>query len=548
MVEEKTKFLSESGLINLLTGLSIKINHFGQSLYGSIYGPLMGALSTKVGFSQVLWDELVELRDNSQLIPGEKYRIIDYTTTTTQTNTRSAGNQFDIIVTAIDNCTLSEDAKAIHHEGDTYFSNSNLAAWELKYCLDNDTTRFEWADPVKGKGVIYRMVDEFGNDCHYDFKNIQFEKSIQLNDGDEYFDGYMYFSEQGSPAWTYTFHAGIYTADGHFSSFDDEYSYEYTWTDFIDGSLTPKFHHNIINANDVFGTDRLSNNVFLGAWNSGDYMADGICHNNVLGFNCINNEFGCGCANNHLGNQCESNTFVRNCYSNTLGDGCLANTFYDYCTQNTLGDGCQINTFYDNCSLNTLGFGCASIGLYYDCYSNTFGNNCVGNTFSSSCCYNVFGNDCTGNTFDSNCTYNTFGEECFKNVFGQTSQYNTFGNGNKYNYFGKYCYANKLGNRNEYIKIGNRCSYNTFGHKCKNIVFGIGDTFKAYYRYIVVESGNQYIQLNCKSTTSSNNYYQNVYIGLGVNLTTDHKTIESVEVAQQFETKYLPTKSKVISV
>ena len=26
------------------------------------------------------------------------------------------------------------------------------------------------------KGVIYRMIDEHNNDCHYDFKNIQFNR------------------------------------------------------------------------------------------------------------------------------------------------------------------------------------------------------------------------------------------------------------------------------------------------------------------------------------------------------------------------------------
>ena len=44
------------------------------------------------------YSELVSLRDNSQLIPGQQYRITDYTCTTTQENTRSAGHQFDIIV------------------------------------------------------------------------------------------------------------------------------------------------------------------------------------------------------------------------------------------------------------------------------------------------------------------------------------------------------------------------------------------------------------------------------------------------------------------
>ena len=189
------------------------------------------------------YDDLVELRNNSQLIPGQQYRIIDYECTTVQDNTRSAGNQFDIIVTALDVNILSERAFAARHAGDTHFANCNIGAWQLWYCLDNDTVRFAWAqdnanpmtaqidglwyswyanpaaesspypyglkhdttiwysdrltvevgDTVyenydgsgesatiearqgEGKGVIYRMIDEWNNDVCYDFKNIQYK-------------------------------------------------------------------------------------------------------------------------------------------------------------------------------------------------------------------------------------------------------------------------------------------------------------------------------------------------------------------------------------
>ena len=52
------------------------------------------------------------------------------------------------------------------------YSPYNLSAWELKYCLDNDTSRFEWANEIDGMGVIYYMKDEWGNEAPYDFKNI----------------------------------------------------------------------------------------------------------------------------------------------------------------------------------------------------------------------------------------------------------------------------------------------------------------------------------------------------------------------------------------
>ena len=123
--------------------------------------------------TEITWSRLKQLRDNSQLIPGMQYRITNYHTYTTQKDTTSANHQFDVIVTADSTNKLNESARAIQHSGDTYFSNCNLAAWKIWYCLDNDTKRFAWAD-TDGKGVIYRMIDEHYNDCPYDFKNIQF--------------------------------------------------------------------------------------------------------------------------------------------------------------------------------------------------------------------------------------------------------------------------------------------------------------------------------------------------------------------------------------
>lgn len=124
--------------------------------------------------TSVTWAELVNLRDNSQLKPGRQYRITDYQTTTIAPNTRSAGHQFDVIVTADSINELNENARAILHANDDYFSGdtiyydnnnqsyytkqSKLNAWKLKYRLDNDTQHFTWA----GNGT-YLMIDDSGS-------------------------------------------------------------------------------------------------------------------------------------------------------------------------------------------------------------------------------------------------------------------------------------------------------------------------------------------------------------------------------------------------
>lgn len=139
-------------------------------------------LSSGGGIAQTMvettYADLKSMRDNGTLTPGMWYRITDYVCTTTQSNTISAGNKFDVIVLATGTNSLSEQARAINHtpqEGETdYFANSNLSAWQIWYCLDNDTNRFTWVDATNGKGVIYRMIDEWENDCEYDFKNIMY--------------------------------------------------------------------------------------------------------------------------------------------------------------------------------------------------------------------------------------------------------------------------------------------------------------------------------------------------------------------------------------
>lgn len=136
------------------------------------------------GMIETTYADLVSARDSGNLVPGTYYRITDYVTTTSQSGTTAATHPFDVVVLSLSENTLSEQAMAMHSERDTqgYFENSNVEAWQLWYCLDNDTDRFEWASS-SGKGVIYRMIDENENDCPYDFKNIMFARYFPNYDG-----------------------------------------------------------------------------------------------------------------------------------------------------------------------------------------------------------------------------------------------------------------------------------------------------------------------------------------------------------------------------
>ena len=327
----------------------------------------------KLDINKVTYTDLVNLKNNAQLTSGRFYQITDYVTTTTQAGTKSAGHPFDVIVLALSESELSERAWAIQHEGDEYFANSDLNVWQIWYCIDNDTDRFAWADKTNGKGVIYRMIDEFNNDIPYDFKNIQFYRrwdSIKslwstIPDGNT-----------GVPC--YTFSSG-----GNSST-----------TSFTDMSLNSSnnVYSNVIKEYVEGNKQTLNNNCFFGK-------------------ECYCNSFGEDCYHNTFGKECYHNTFGNFCHDNTVGILCGRNTFGNLCYKNTFGIGCLYNSFGNNFYFNTFG---------KECERNTFGNECQLNSFGDCCHYNTFGNGCILIRFISNSTlrkyhyyqYNHFGDGC----------------------------------------------------------------------------------------------------------------------------------------
>ena len=361
----------------------------------------------------VTYAELVALRDNGELIAGMQYRITDYVTTTAQENTRSAGHQFDVIVLALSENTLAEEAYAIQSARDTdgYFANSNIAAWQIWYSLDNDTQRFAWADAENGKGVIYRMIDEWNNDLPYDFKNIKYVENLTFE-----------CSQYGM--------AHTYTKNGDVLNIDAVNYYGYTRTRTGQGPPPPPevlyITDEMPTTNSIIYTIEGSvatpyTSATIGSVNqkSGEYYtfsldgkegsvsSDRICHSNIIRAYYENG------LQQRLNKIVFAGTMVAqlNCHSNTFGYNCHSNSF---------GNNCYSNSFGNNCNYNTFG---------YNCHSNSFGNNCHSNSFGNNCYYNSFGNDCNYNSFGNNCHSNSFGNNCNYNSFGNNCNYNSFGNG-----------------------------------------------------------------------------------------------------------------------
>ena len=496
--------------------------------------------------NSVTYGQLVEMRQAALLEPGMLYRITDYATTTVQENTRSAGNQFDIVVMALDSKTLAERAWAMPHSGDTYFAASNLKAWRLLYSLENDTKRFAWADPVNGKGVIYRMIDEHNNDCPYDFKNIQFKrwaitaltsgsdemKAALIYDADEnpvYFGAKAYGSpvingatlDDDNYIFAYTFDGALKDAEGNITHYDVSAAPFVGPQEFIDYMIEQEMGEGIAD----FCYDN-----FIGNYGEMDIEGDNLAPGLTLPNNVFFNSSYCyfdededywsyafaNCYGNSLKSYCSNNTFGNNCGSNTFGNYCTDSTFGNSFYANTFGNSCQNNTFGNDCGNNTFGNGCGN---------NTFGNNCYNNTFGNMFQSNTFGNGCGGNTFGNSCQNNTFGNYCSTNTFGNNCARNTFGNG---------------------------CQFNTFGNNAEKCSVGDGvqniTVSKDFMRYVIIENGNQKITITSNKTTSSSAYLQNFLIALGVNNSNNTKTISHNSVGDAFRTVYQNENSTSVDV
>ena len=268
-----------------------------------------------------VWSQLKAMRDGGTLVPGQQYRITDYVATTTQQNTQSANNPFDIIVTADAPNKLNEVARAVKNASDTYFTAAGckLEAWVVWYCIDNDTSRFVWADDsANGRGVVYRLIDEWDNDLPYDFKSIKFAVSGQ----------YKYtFDQNGQDA-------SCISLNCYSNKMQPDSIY-------FDGAMKQALNFN------VFG---------------------GYCSRNTFGYSCRNNTFGKNCHSNTFGGASSNNTFEQSCYSNTFGSSCMNNRF---------GSGCIFNVFHSACSYNEFGSDCLYCNFGIECRYIKFGSSSV---------------------------------------------------------------------------------------------------------------------------------------------------------------------------
>ena len=478
---------------------------------------------------------------------------------------RSAGHPFDILVRADSATVLNEQAWAVRHDGDTYFKDARLEAWELKYRLDNvqwskqagiyvtdedngytflvigditlsgntykllqgfgmyvedqsdyalmktvaegeqiicyygDPEDFDPEEPEvvgtasgveevteAGKGTITWMKDEHGNECPYDFKNVQF-KRWKVTDS---MDGRTEFTD------TYL---GVLDNTAEKLSVKDAEDFIWAYTFSSDAMGGEQTDYSLVGSHSVYG------NIIK-------EMGDGSLPDNVF--------FGENCYANTLSQSCSRNSFSQDCYRNSFSQGCSYNSFSQSCYYNSFSQYCYNNSFSQNCNRNSFSQDCYNNSFSQYCYNNSFSQNCQNNSFSQGCSYNSFSQSCYRNSFSQNCKNNSFSQNCQNNSFSQGCSYNSFSQGCQNNSFSQYCYNNSFSQNVQYVKLSSN-----------------------YMQQVIVESGNQHLNVVCNQSTTASQPCRNIKIEQGVGNTTSEKTVTITTRNQNYQTVVKNTNS-----
>ena len=283
----------------------------------------------------ITYQELVALRNAGELVPGMQYRITDYVcTVANDSEAQAVSHPYDIIVTADDTSTLNENARACLHEGDSYYSAegsvADLTAWELKYFLDNDTSRFAWADTENGKGIVFWLKDEHGNECPYDFKQIQFkrykitacEKAPNLVGTWSVPDIENITIDAEDYIWAFTF-SYITNKGTEDQGIDDWSVIQHGKYVAQDNVIATRFTPGGEIVSDATFEKSVLNNI---VWTGYDLTGKGGVEPGIAP---IANTFGNDCWSNTFGNDCRSNTFGNSAQNAQTSACCRCCTFDD---------------------------------------------------------------------------------------------------------------------------------------------------------------------------------------------------------------------------
>jgi hypothetical protein len=490
--------------------------------------------------------DLFRLKQNDSLLPGTQYRITDYQTITTQSNTRSAEHQFDIIVTADTPSTLNENARACLHEGDTYFAGCNLAAWELKYRLDNAEEDFEWCPTAQipeniefvwcTNDITKDTLVSFNIYCEYlDDRLGEQIFSMEANTPDEDVD--LFASDIFTPGESFfamPFTDLLDMSELHIAPklYDDtpwqsgsyisvrvngkeRCTFDYMQLEAASSiDLLPILQSALLTAKGViyYMKDEYDNEAPYDFKNIQFLRTEEEHHNttNLDGdmyfytFSLLYGRDVYDATVFHATTQnaqgvARGNTILSAIYTDGIGAQYLNNNVFigsaigplSCPNYNRLGYNCSNNTFGSGCDANILGNGCSHNYVQDYGVGNILGDNCANNRLGVHSHDNIFGSNCNANELDTYNSSNSFGDGCCNNILGTGCDSNSVGTGCEFIAFVCGC-GNHFSVDCHHLDLSiNDISYSSFGSNCEYI--NIGGT--GSLSHCVFDSGSKYITL-----------------------------------------------------
>ena len=299
----------------------------------------------------VTYDQLATLIGESGLLPGQKYLITDYKTIYIQPVTDIVMDDATVeplIVTALDVDKLEPIAFSPSKPKDVIY-----------YDVENNTTKYEWAD-VTSRGVIYRRIDQNGNDLSYDFKAVKFRRwAIDIDEIPTWSSTEDY--EWGAVVKTFisnTYRVFIQGVNKTSTNETPNTAGGSNWILYREWHISdsPLQKYVGINEDDVslYLLDDQEVVIPILATDSLDFYtfnSQTVAETDMSGLDTVyNNAFGV------LVGGLNNNVFIGDSfYNNTVGNDFYNNTVGNYFFNNTVGNNFSGNTVGNSFNLNTVG-------------------------------------------------------------------------------------------------------------------------------------------------------------------------------------------------
>ena len=334
LLKEKISGLGIEGIKSTVKDLESDVNTLQEDVGlrdGAIqeHGKILDSLTKP---TYITYAELKKLVDGKGLNILSTYILTDYhpilSNEYSETAQSTDKSKFALMLIANTNSTFFHECLAVDLAKDdqSNLSIANVRNLKILYDFNNDESKYDWIDKSGGKGVIYRMVDEYGNDCPYDFYNIKFN-----------FDGTYYYTFSGVTS------DDLYFTPEHFTNCYIEPIYINHVMTLPRNCMSIADHTMPYNIHDIHikGTNnRINTANYVYECNNIEIQSDGVNIDTLEGSKAVN------CENIYIGNNCSFAAVPISGSNIKIGNNCYFEGVDISGSNIEIGNGCHIGGGY----------------------------------------------------------------------------------------------------------------------------------------------------------------------------------------------------------